>query len=260
VKAGPFSHRSALICGAGSPIVRVGSPAYADVDNSGETHAADLEAFMKDLHELYTKYGNATDSSLHSMTLVRNARAYGLTSLQVQRFLTPMLRYENASVRQWAEGTLRVLQMVQRQGKVELEAPTLQGEPFNLESLHGRIVLLDYWNTLCSSCIAAMPRIHGIYQRYREHGFEVVSVCFDGKSRTKQVERVEKELGLTWTTLLADDISQEFYDRYGFSGVPQYMLLDREGRLVATTSEVDMGRNLEAILDRILTEERNGRR
>jgi hypothetical protein len=46
-----------------------------------------------------------------------------------------------------------------------------------------------------------------------------------------------------------------FFDRFGFVGVPQYMLLDREGKLVAGSAEVDMGRNLRALLDKMLAAE-----
>ena len=37
--------------------------------------------------------------------------------------------------------------------------------------------------------------------------------------------------------------------------MPQYMLLNREGLLVADTGELDLGRNLSALLDALLAEE-----
>ena len=118
-----------------------------------------------------------------------------------------------------------------------------------------KIVLVDFWATTCASCIQAMPRIHDVYIGYRDRGFEVVSVALDGKARRRQVLRIKAEQGLTWTTVVGDDVREAIFDVYGLSGVPQYMLLDRDGRLYASTTEIDNGRNLEALLDEMLAAE-----
>jgi thiol-disulfide isomerase/thioredoxin len=181
------------------------------------------------------------------------APQYGLDEQQLRAFIAPMLEYDDPELREFAQARHRLFAL--RDVAVELKAPTLAGEPFDLRDLRGKIVLVDYWATTCSSCIAAMPRIKAVYDRYRERGFEVLSVCFDGKAQRKRVERAEKEMGLTWTTLAADDLRSELKRRYGYESVPQYMLLDRQGRLVAGTSEIDMGRNLEALLEQMLAKE-----
>lgn len=73
----------------------------------------------------------------------------------------------------------------------------------------------------------------------------------------KRVLRIEKELGLSWTTLTSDYVIwKEVSTQYAYQGtVPQYMLLNRDGTLYAGTSKVDMGRGLEALLDEMLANE-----
>lgn len=67
--------------------------------------------------------------------------------------------------------------------------------------------------------------------------------------------RIDRELGLTWTTLNGEGQWEEISEKYGYVGFPQYMLLNRDGTLYAGTGEVDMGRNLEALLDEMLAAE-----
>lgn len=210
-------------------------------------------SLLEDIHKLYTRHGYAGLSRYFANEVLRRAPQYGLGEQQLQAFIAPMLEYEDTGLRELAQAKHRLLAL--RDVAVELEAPTLAGEPFDLKALRGKIVLVDYWATTCSSCIAAMPRIKAVYDRYRERGFEVLSVCFDGKAQRKRVERAEKEMGLTWTTLAADELRPELKRRYGYESVPQYMLLDRQGRLVAETSEIDMGRNLEELLEQMLAKE-----
>ena len=74
------------------------------------------------------------------------------------------------------------------------------------------------------------------------------------------MKRIEQSLGLTWTTLAAEDQYEIVNETYGFGGMmPQYMLLNRDGRLYASTAEVDMGRNLEALLEEMLAAEAAGK-
>jgi hypothetical protein len=99
-----------------------------------------------------------------------------------------------------------------------------------------------------------MSLINEVHKEYRGRGFEVVSVCFDAKTRRDQVRRIERRIGSNWITLAADELWPDISKRFGFQGFPQYMLLDREGKMVAGTSEVNLGRGLRPLLDQILNE------
>src|SRR5690606_11028384 len=125
----------------------------------------------------------------------------------------------------------------------------------DLAGYRGKLVLVDHWVTTCSACIHAMARLHDVYLRYKEQGFEVLSVCYDGKAQREKGLRIEKEMGLTWITVAADGMWDAMSHRYGYQGVPQYMLLNRDGTLHAGTAEVDMGRGLQPLLDEMLVAE-----
>lgn len=135
---------------------------------------------------------------------------------------------------------------------MSIQLPDLDGDVFDTDSLGGKLVLVDHWDTNCGACIAAMPLIHDVYLQYKNLGFEVVSIAYDAETNRRSVERYKDEMGLTWTTLNGEGKWPVIAARYGYSGYPQYMLLDRQRRYVAGTAEMGNGANLEALLDALL--------
>lgn len=211
---------------------------------------------LEDIHRLVGEYEVEFEPRRLTAELIRDPSRWGVDSEQLEAFLRPMLesKYPHKGMRLIAEGWFSTQELSSR--PLDFSAPTLDGEAFNVADLRGSIVLLDFWTTTCSACIAAMPLIHEIYEEYRDRGFEVVSVNFDADRNRKKVERIEKELGLAWTTLNAESQWEEANVRFGWGNIlPVYMLLDRRGRLVAGTEEVDYGKNLKSLLDEMLAAE-----
>ncbi len=54
---------------------------------------------------------------------------------------------------------------------------TLEGKRIALESLRGKVVLVNFWATSCPGCIKEMPALVETYQQYKNKGFEIVAVA-----------------------------------------------------------------------------------
>ena len=52
----------------------------------------------------------------------------------------------------------------------------INGGPFTLKSLKGKVVVLDFWAFDCEPCIEAMPRVNELYREYAPDGLVVVGV------------------------------------------------------------------------------------
>ncbi len=215
---------------------------------------AAVDTMLDHIHELWTVHKNAKDTWQYSTSIVRGYKSYGLSDDDLLSFFEPMLKYDNEELRTLAQGAFNTIEL--KRTPFEFAATTMHGEPFDMKDLLGQIVLVDHWNTDCSACIAAMPRLSEIYSRYKGKGFEVVSIAYDGTAKRKRVLRIEDQLGLTWTAVNGEGQREVVSDKYGYQGFPQYMLLNRDGTLYAATGEVDMGRNLEALLDELLAAEK----
>ncbi len=59
--------------------------------------------------------------------------------------------------------------------------PDRSGTIITLQSLHGRVVLLDIWASWCPPCRTAFPAYDALYREYREKGFDVLAVNVDEK-------------------------------------------------------------------------------
>ncbi len=213
-----------------------------------------VNTLLEHIHELWTVHKNAQDTWQYSTMVLSGYKSYGLSDDDLLAFFEPMLAYDNEELRTLAQSAFNTIDL--KRTPFEFVARTMHGEPFDIKDLRGKIVLVDHWTTDCTACIAAMPRLHEIYARYKSKGFEVVSIAYDGTTKRKRVLRIEDELELTWTAVNGEGQRWTVADKYGYQGFPQYMLLNRDGTLYAGTGEVDMGRNLEALLDELLAAEK----
>jgi thiol-disulfide isomerase/thioredoxin len=60
---------------------------------------------------------------------------------------------------------------------------TLDGQHISLDSLAGKVVLIDFWATWCAPCLQALPHIRDIANRFQEEPFVVLSVSLDKDER-----------------------------------------------------------------------------
>ena len=216
-----------------------------------DSDSASLERLVKGIHELYDEYGILYDIGIK--VILREPHKYGMAPDAVKEFLHsfPGAHSEELKALQAAFDNQQKLKLE----PFEFQGKTLDREDFDLRAYRGNIVLVDHWSTSCASCIYAMPRLHEIYEAYKDEGFEVVSIAYDGSSNRKNIMRIEHELDLSWITVNGEGQWETIRAKYGYQGFPQYMLLNRDGTLFAGTGEVDMGRNLEALLEEMLAAE-----
>lgn len=109
---------------------------------------------------------------------------------------------------------------------------TLDGEEFQLSSLRGKYVLIDFWAAWCKPCRAENPNLVKAYNTYKGENFEIVGVSLDaGKEMWRAA--VEKD-GLEW--IHVSDLKywdNEVAIQYGITSVPASILIDPDGVIIA---------------------------
>jgi len=106
------------------------------------------------------------------------------------------------------------------------------GVDFKLSSLRGKYVLVDFWASWCAPCRAENPNVLSAYNRLKDRNFEVVAVSLD-ESRRAWLGAVVKD-GLPWKQV--SDLKGWKNDvavKYGITAVPQNLLIDPNGVIVA---------------------------
>lgn len=53
----------------------------------------------------------------------------------------------------------------------------LDGSRSTIDSLRGKVVLVNFWATSCTSCVHEMPQIVATHQKFKARGFETLAVA-----------------------------------------------------------------------------------
>ena len=107
----------------------------------------------------------------------------------------------------------------------------LDGKEYSLASLHGKVVLVNFWATWCAPCRAEFPTLEKLSHEFEKEGLVVLAVSDEDRQK---VEEFIKQEGYTFAVLL--DPKREVNSAFDVVGVPQSFIFDREGKIVAQIS------------------------
>jgi len=108
----------------------------------------------------------------------------------------------------------------------------LDGRPVSLADYRGRVLLIEFWATWCGPCTAELPTMLSAYERYHDRGFEILGVTIDAGSEVARVRQYVREKQVPWRITHAPDLRNPVAALWGVRGVPQTILVDRDGRVV----------------------------
>jgi peroxiredoxin len=106
----------------------------------------------------------------------------------------------------------------------------LSGETFSTSDLRGKVVLVNFWATYCTSCISEMPKFIEAHQRFAPRGYETVAVAVRQDDPARVAQFVTKR-GLPFR--VAMDTSGDAARHFGNVRLtPTSFLIDRQGRVL----------------------------
>ncbi len=105
----------------------------------------------------------------------------------------------------------------------------LSGKELKLSGFRGKVVLLNFFATWCTSCVWEMPEMETLYRAYKEKGFTILAVSLDFYGPEK-VKRFAEKIDLTFPIVM--DTNKEVARKYGLRGPPVSYLINRKGNIV----------------------------
>ena len=104
------------------------------------------------------------------------------------------------------------------------------GAPVDLKSLHGKVVLIDFWAYSCINCQRNIPHVIGWYKAYHDKGFEVIGVHtpeYAFEHRKDNVATAATQLAITYPIAMDNDYTTwtNYHNQYW----PAHYLIDANG-------------------------------
>ena len=115
----------------------------------------------------------------------------------------------------------------------EITMNDVNDKPFSLSQLRGKYVLIDFWASWCGPCRGENPNVVAAFNQYKDKNFTVLGVSLD-KNKQAWLDAI-KEDKLTWQHI--SDLkywSSAAAPLYGFDGIPYNVLIDPQGKIIAT--------------------------
>lgn len=112
------------------------------------------------------------------------------------------------------------------------EQNSVDDKKITLASYKGKYVLLEFWASWCEPCRAESPNVLAAYKKYKNNGFDVLSVSLDHIKKNWETA-IQKD-GLLWTQV--SDLKgwkNDVATLYGVQAVPANFLIDPSGKIVA---------------------------
>jgi|SRR6185437_10334539 len=155
--------------------------------------------------------------------------------------LASLVRYEHVDA--FLDSTLYSAAMAkleaddQSRQQADFTLTDLDGKPWNLKDLKGKVVLLNFWATWCPPCRKEMPDLEMLYRRFGAQGFIILGID-DEEAET--VKPFIAQQGITYPVLL--DPGRKVNTLFRIEGIPKTFVYDRDGKIVAQSIDMRTGK------------------
>ena len=128
----------------------------------------------------------------------------------------------------------------------------LDGSSISSKQLQGKVTLVNFWATSCTSCVAEMPDLVATYNKYKDRGYETVAVAmrYDPPSYVvnfAQTRQLPFKVAIDNTGMVARDWGE-------VQLTPTTFLVNKRGEIVKRFVGTPNFVELHQLIDKLLAE------
>lgn|GEM_PF-5946578 len=124
----------------------------------------------------------------------------------------------------------------------------LTGRPCALKNFSGRLVLLNFWATWCTTCVAEMPGLQRLYLSFKDQGLEVISINVDPKNEETKVRKFIHSYGISFPVLA--DPEMHIPAIYQLTGYPETFFISPDGKIMEFLDPIALRSVVRIVSDR----------
>ena len=120
----------------------------------------------------------------------------------------------------------------------DFDEKDLQDKAVSISKYKGKLVLVDFWATWCPPCVASVPEVQKVYNKYHDKGFEVVGISLDEDKDA--LEKFVKQRKLPWSQHFdGARFDGKLAKKYGVNVAPTTYLIGRDGKIIKLLTPAD---------------------
>lgn len=128
--------------------------------------------------------------------------------------------------------------------------PDINGKMVSLADLKGKYVYIDVWATWCGPCRGELPSLKKLEEDYAGKGIAFVSLSCDKDKATW--EKMVKSGDMKGIQLHMGP-QDEFMNQYMINGIPRFILLDKEGKIIKADAPRPSDPEIRVLFDELLS-------
>jgi thiol-disulfide isomerase/thioredoxin len=139
-----------------------------------------------------------------------------------------------------------------KQGKVapDFSYPDMNGDSISLADFRGEILYIDVWATWCGPCRVEIPAFEALVNNYSDEPVQFISVSVD-ENKTAWIKFIEEEAP-NWPQTHTGGWDCSICDDYFIKGIPRFILIDAEGKIIDATAPRPSSDEIRPLLDKLI--------
>jgi cytochrome c biogenesis protein CcdA/thiol-disulfide isomerase/thioredoxin len=135
----------------------------------------------------------------------------------------------------------------------------LNSPSLTIESLRGKVVLVDFWTYSCINCLRTLPYLKAWNEKYRDQGLVIIGVHapeFAFEKDQHNVAQAIRGLGITYPVAMDNDYA--IWNAYKNEYWPAHYLIDAQGKIRHEHFGEGAYQETEQMIQSLLKEAHNG--
>ncbi|MCP4109513.1 MAG: TlpA family protein disulfide reductase [Desulfobacteraceae bacterium] len=153
----------------------------------------------------------------------------------------------------WERETLLKNETFMNKTVPNVTTTTIRGEKWELHKQYGKVLLIDFWATWCGPCVASMPKLKELYEKYKDNpNFAMVGVSLDNDE--KELKKFIDDEKIMWLQLFEKNnkgMENSFAKAFQVTGIPSVWIVDKNNKVIGIDlySKEDIVRKIDESLN-----------